>query len=207
MVKRCGMGKKFGLALLLTIVIGLALYVVAILNIKVHIVRIPQMVEFTNQYDPDAYMCFPAAYTSTDGKILGEYRIDGKTHGTKNFKERISLHPTKGLIISRKWCADNGFQQHVLVTDRTARKFKDKRKCYRRALCNAKAGTNTPLIIMSLYPMTLSEFAEELSRHCDNAVNLDMGDFGYGWKGKIRYSLWAYYNRESQTNWICIDNK
>ena len=199
------MGRKVVIVLLVISILGVALYIAAASRFKVHVIHVPQAVEFTNEYNPDAYMCFPAAYTSTDGKILGEYRINGKTYGNKNFKERISLHPKKGMIIHSRWRADNGFQQHVLVKDKTARPVKDTRKCFRRALCNETAGENTPLIIMSLYPMTLSEFAQELAKHCDTAVNLDMGDFGYGWKGKIRYSLWAYYNKDSQTNWICID--
>ena len=198
------MGRKLGIGIIIICALGIALYIVAASRIKVHIVHVPPTIEFTNEYNPDAYMCFPAAYTGLDGSILGEYRINGKTFGNKNFKERVSLHPAKGLIIHSRWRADNGFQQHVLVKDRAARKFTDTRKCFRRALCNEVAGSNTPLIIMSLYPMTLSEFAKELSRHCDCAVNLDMGDYGYGWKGKIKYSLWAYYNKDSQTNWICI---
>ena len=199
------MVRKIGIALLIILILGTALYVTAASRFKVHIVHIPQNIEFTNEYKPDAYMCFPAAYTNTDGKILGEYRIDGKTYGNKNFKERVSLHPTKGILINSRWKADNGFQQHILVKGKIARSFKDTRKCFRRALCNETADTNTPLIIMSLYPMTLSEFAQELAKHCDSAVNLDMGNFGYGWKGKIKYSLWAYYNKDSQTNWLVVD--
>ena len=64
---------------------------------------------FMNQYDKDALMMIPAAYTNEDGTIQGEYRIDGKTYGTPSRKERISLHPTRGIIISGSWHSDNGF--------------------------------------------------------------------------------------------------
>ena len=36
---------------------------------------------FTNQYDEDALLMIPAAYTNEDGTIQGEYRIDGKIYG------------------------------------------------------------------------------------------------------------------------------
>ena len=85
------MVRKIGIALLIILILGTALYVTAASRFKVHIVHVPQNIEFTNEYKPDAYMCFPAAYTNTDGKILGEYRIDGKTYGNKNFKERVPL--------------------------------------------------------------------------------------------------------------------
>ena len=37
---------------------------------------------FTSQYDKDALLMIPAAYTNEDGTIQGEYRIDGKIYGT-----------------------------------------------------------------------------------------------------------------------------
>lgn len=46
--------------------------------VPVTIVRIPQEIKFTNEYDPDAYLCLPAAYTSVDDTIEGSYRVDGK---------------------------------------------------------------------------------------------------------------------------------
>ena len=61
---------------------------------------------FTNQYDNDALLMIPAAYTNEDGTIQGEYRIDGKTYGTPSRKERISLHPTRGIVISGSWHSD-----------------------------------------------------------------------------------------------------
>lgn len=61
---------------------------------------------FTNQYDKDALLMIPAAYTNKDGTIQGEYRIDGKIYGTPSRKERISLHPTRGIVISGSWLSD-----------------------------------------------------------------------------------------------------
>lgn len=52
---------------------------------------------FTTTFDSSATLLIPAAYTNEDGTIVGEYRIAGKTYGTPTRKERISLHPTKGL--------------------------------------------------------------------------------------------------------------
>ena len=83
---------------------------------------------FTNQHDKDALLMIPAAYTNEDGTIQGEYRIDGKIYGTPSRKERISLHPTRGIIISGSWHSDNGFQQTVLVKNGKARMHEDNRK-------------------------------------------------------------------------------
>ena len=159
---------------------------------------------FTSQYDKDALLMIPAAYTNEDGTIQGEYRIDGKIYGTPSRKERISLHPTKGIIISGSWHSDNGFQQTVLVKNGKERMHDDNRKRIRRALCNESKDGCLLMIVESATPMTLSDFAKELSKICYTAVNLDTGNYGYGWYGKMRFSRWAYYNKGRQTNWICI---
>ena len=159
---------------------------------------------FTSQYDKDALLMIPAAYTNEDGTIQGEYRIDGKIYGTPSRKERISLHPTKGIIISGSWHSDNGFQQTVLVKNGKERMHDDNRKRIRRALCNESKDGCLLMIVESATPMTLSDFAKELSKICYTAVNLDTGNYGYGWYGKMRCSRWAYYNKGRQTNWICI---
>ena len=159
---------------------------------------------FTNEYDKDALLMIPAAYTNEDGTIQGEYRIDGKTYGTPSRKERISLHPVKGIVISGSWHSDNGFQQTVLVKNGRARMHDDSRKRIRRALCNESKDGCLLMIVESSTPMTLSDFARELSKICYTAVNLDTGNYGYGWYGKMKFSRWAYYNKSKQTNWICI---
>lgn len=91
---------------------------------------------FTDQYDKDALLMIPAAYTNEDGIIQGEYRIDGNIYSTPSRKERISLHPAKGIVISGSWRSGNGFQQAVLVKNGKARMHQDARKRIRRALCN-----------------------------------------------------------------------
>ena len=159
---------------------------------------------FTSQYDKDPLLMIPAAYTNEDGTIQGEYRIDGKIYGTPSRKERISLHPVKGIVISGSWHSDNGFQQTVLVKNGRARMHDDSRKRIRRALCNESKDGCLLMIVESATPMTLSDFAKELSKICYTAVNLDTGNYGYGWYGKMKFSRWAYYNKGKQTNWICI---
>lgn len=127
-----------------------------------------------------------------------------KTYGTPSRKERISLHPVKGIVISGSWHSDNGFQQTALVKNGKERMHEDSRKRIRRALCNESKDGCLLMIVESATPMTLSDFAKELSKICYTAVNLDTGNYGYGWYGKMRFSRWAYYNRNRQTNWICI---
>lgn len=159
---------------------------------------------FTDQYDPEALLMIPAAYTGKDGEIEGEYRINGEVFGTPSRKERISLHPTRGIVISGSWHSGNGFQQTVLVKNGRPRMHEDARRRFRRALCNEDKTGCSLMIVESSVPMTLSDFAKDLSNICWSAVNLDMGDYGYGWYGDIRFSRWAYYNRGRQTNWLCI---
>lgn len=157
---------------------------------------------FTNKYDSKAVLLIPAAYTNSDGTIQGEYRIAGKTYGTPSRKERISLHPQKGLIISGKWQSDYGFQQTVLVKNGKIRLHDDSKKRFRRAFCVVDGKL---AILQSKIPQTLNDFSRSLLSYCDNAVNLDTGDFGYGWYGKVKFSGWAFYNKHKQSNWLYID--
>lgn len=195
------------------VVIGLAVLGVLILSlmgvimycVPVTMIRVDSELKFVNEYNPDALLCFAAAYTNQDGSIEGEYRIDGKTYGTPSRKERISLHPTKGMIISGQWHADNGFQQTVLVKAYKARKYDDNRKRIRRALCTESSTSPCYFIIQSTRRMTLNEFAEECRKYCYHAVNLDMGEYAYGWNGKKINSIWAYFTKDKQTNWICVE--
>lgn len=160
---------------------------------------------FTDKYDPDAKVCIPAAYTGTNGKIEGQYRINGITRGGKGLKECVSLHPTKGIVISTQWQSANGFQQHVLVKNGKVRSFKDKRKFRRRALCNDASNPDSLFIIESKSRMTMNEFAEAVSKHATNAVNLDMGRWGYAWNDKRKLSRWAAPFKNWQTNWIVVE--
>lgn len=162
---------------------------------------------FTDKYDPDAKVCIPAAYTGTNGKIEGQYRINGIIKGGKGLKERVSLHPTKGIVISTQWQSNNGFQQHVLIKDGKMRKFRDKRRFRRRALCNDASNPDSLFIIETKCRMTMNEFAEVLSKHSTNAVNLDMGRWGYGWNEKRKLSRWAAPFKSWQTNWIVVKGK
>ena len=159
-------------------------------------------VHFTDKYNPEARLLIPAAYTGEDGAIEGEYRIAGKTYGTPVRKERISLHPVKGLVISGKWHSDYGFQQTVLVKNGRVRTHEDPRKTFRRALGTVDGQF---CIFQSRIPMTLNRFSESIHKYCSNAVNLDMGNYGYGWYGKRKFSRIFRYNRDKQTNWLCIE--
>ena len=171
-------------------------------GVKVEITPIQGNMEFTNEYRPDATVCIPAAYTDGDGKIVGQYRIRSKSYGGKYFKERVSLHPSKGLVISSEWTSANGFQQHVLVKNGKVRSFKDKRKFRRRALCSDDSKPGSYLIIESTRRMTMNEFSYEVAKHSNNAVNLDMGRWGYGWIGEKKLSRWTRIYKNWQTNWI-----
>lgn len=169
---------------------------------RLKIIPIEGQLGFTDTYIPDASLCIPAAYTGFHDDIEGEYRINGKTYGSQSLKERVSIHPQKGLLISRNWLSDTGFQQHVLVKDGKVRSFKDKRRFRRRALCSSKEDPSKLFIIQSRDKMTMNEFASEISKYSYNAVNLDMGRWGYGWIGKRTLSPWAIVFRHWQTNWI-----
>lgn len=84
---------------------------------RLKIIPIEGKLGFTDTYIPDASLCIPAAYAGFHDDIEGEYRINGKTYGSQSLRERVSIHPQKGLLISRNWLSDTGFQQHVLVKD------------------------------------------------------------------------------------------
>ena len=193
--------KKQIILISLFISIIVTLFIFISLNNRIFIKRIDNVI-FTNEYNNTCNICLPAAYTNQDGSIEGEYRINGKTYGTPSRKERISLHPTKGMIISGQWHSDNGFQQTVLVKAYKARKFDDNRKRIRRALCTESSTSPCYFIIQSTRRMTLNEFAEECRKYCYHAVNLDMGTYGFGRMNNKLYSIWSVFNKHKQTNWI-----
>ena len=195
--------KKFLLICLLITLATLSVLGIRILCCdKLKIIPIEGQLGFTDTYIPDASLCIPGAYTGYNDDIEGEYRINGKTYGQQSLKERISIHPKKGLLISQEWLADTGFQQHVLVKNGKVRRFKDQRRFRRRALCCNKEEPNKLFIIQSRDKMTMNEFAAEVSKYSWNAVNLDMGRWGYGWVGENILSPWAIIFKDWQTNWI-----
>lgn len=195
--------KKFLLICLLITLATLSVLGIRILCCdKLKIIPIEGQLGFTDTYIPDASLCIPAAYTGYNDDIEGEYRINGKTYGQQTLKERISIHPQKGLLISKEWQADVGFQQHVLVKNGKVRSFKDQRRFRRRALCCNKEEPNKLFIIQSRDKMTMNEFAAEVSKYSCNAVNLDMGRWGYGWAGENILSPWVIVFKHWQTNWI-----
>lgn len=169
---------------------------------KLIIIPISEEIQFTDNFDSSNKLCLPAAYTNKDGSIQGEYRINGVTYGIPSRKEKVSIHPTKGIIISGTWQSNNGFQQTVLVKNGKKREYNDSSKKIRRALCNETSDSRSLLLIQSSYPMTLSEFATELQSYCYSAVNLDTGSYGYGWYKSHIFSFWAIFNKNKQTNWI-----
>lgn len=163
--------------------------------------------KWSNVKPKGAKMCLPAAFTTAENTILGAYRIDSKTRGHNSKRmSKVSLRDNS-FIVTHIWRSKTGFQQLALVKDSKPQKFnKDKRRHIRRALCkkNGKA-----FILQSNYPMTLTAFANYCSRHCDNAVYLDMGEYGFGYikSGLIPRPLfiWGIFTQHKQTNWIYIE--
>ena len=196
------MRKFFLICLFITLTVLSVLGIRILCCDKLKIIPIEGKLCFTDTYIQDAALCIPAAYTGYHDDIEGEYRINGKTYGQQTLKERVSIHPQKGLLISKEWQADSGFQQHVLVKNGKVRTFKDQRRFRRRALCCNKEEPNKLFIIQSRDKMTMNEFAVEVSKYSCNAVNLDMGRWGYGWAGDKILSPWAIVFKHWQTNWI-----
>ena len=196
------MRKFFLMCLFITLAVLSVLGVRMVCCDELKIIPIEGQLGFTDTYIPDATLCIPAAYTGYHDDIEGEYRINGKTYGQPTLKERVSIHPQKGLLISKEWQADAGFQQHVLVKNGKVRSFKDQRRFRRRALCCSKEEPNKLFIIQSRDKMTMNEFSAEVAKHSWNAVNLDMGRWGYGWIGNKTLSPWAVVFKHWQTNWI-----
>lgn len=156
-------------------------------------------IQFTTTFDSSATLLIPAAYTENN-KPQGEYRIAGVTYGSPVRKERISITST-GLIISGSWYSDYGFQQTVLVKNHKIRYHNDSKYAFRRALATVDGQLT---ILQSKIPMTLNQFSESIHPYCLNAVNLDMGDYGYGWYKNIKFSQLFKHNQDKQTNWLYI---
>lgn len=156
-------------------------------------------IQFTTTFDSSATLLIPAAYTENN-KPQGEYRIAGVTYGSPVRKERISI-TSIGLIISGSWYSDYGFQQTVLIKNHKIRYHNDSKYAFRRALATVDGQLT---ILQSKIPMTLNQFSESIHPYCLNAVNLDMGNYGYGWYKNIKFSQLFKYNQDKQTNWLYI---
>lgn len=149
-----------------------------------------------NEEDENILLCVPAAYSTDDGHIIGHYSLEGKRKGVSDYR-----YTTIRL--------DGGscFQQASLVRDHKPKCFSDSRNRYRRALC--KKGKQYA-IVHSSRPITLTSFARSLTGY-DNAWNLDMGTYAYGWyrdeSGLHQLGASAYWNKHKQTNWIVVRKK
>ena len=155
---------------------------------------------WTTERPRKAKMCIPAAFTGLPGSIMGEYRLNGVVHNRNKKTYRISICKDN-FYVDKKWLTDNGFQQYVLVLNGKASHYGDSRKTVRRAICKKD---NHIFLVESRYPMTMSGFAAECAKVSACAVYLDMGEYGYGYVGSRILSLWAYFSRDKQTNWLCI---
>lgn len=161
--------------------------------------------EWSTTRPVDAKMCVPAAFSDENDKVVGQYRIDGVTHQDKTYRMRVSLKGNS-FIVDETWHSDNGFQQFALVNNGVVMKFnRDSRRFCRRALCKKNGKT---FLVESYLPVTLNEFAKECGKIATEAVNLDMGSYGYGYikEGGITRPLyiWGYDSRDKQTNWLYI---
>ena len=175
-------------------------------GVKVTRIDLPEgELKWSYERPKDAKMCVPAAFTDTNGKVIGAYRYKGKTYQKEKYKMKVSLKGNT-FYISNKWLSDNGFQQLTLVLDSRAMKFKSQSKAIRRALCKDKNGA---FLLESNYPMTLSAFAVECSKCSTNATYLDMGEYGYGYikKNGVVKPLFVLgiATQHKQTNWLYIE--
>ena len=128
----------------------------------------------------------PAAFTDSLGNIV---RL--KSHYGATFtKDSFTVSQNNG-----------DFFQLLLVNNGQTISSKDKRHFVRRALCKDKDGKM--FIIQSRYPMTRPNFARILQKRYTYAVNLDMGNYGYGRVNGTPVFAYAYFTRDKQTNWIC----
>lgn len=51
----------------LSITLGTVGYCIYAAKVKILIIPVEGQLKFTDKYNPDAYLCFPATYTETDG--------------------------------------------------------------------------------------------------------------------------------------------
>lgn len=173
---------------------------------KVTIINLPEgELKWSTTKPKSAKLCVPAAFSSHSNDVVGVYRLNGTSYGNDR-KYKISIF-NNTFMINRSWKSNNGFQQVILLKDRTVFNLgNSKKKDIRRALCKDESKT---FIIESNYPMTMSEFAQHCSKYCSDAVYLDMGEYGYGYikKGIIKCPLFfaGIFTKYKQTNWLYIE--
>lgn len=173
----------------------------ALKEYPVTVISLPKgELHWTNERPTDVKACIPAAFTDERGKVIGEYRIGGKTYGKRKYKVVVSIRPDI-FYVDNKWHGDEGFQQLALVHNGQVMHFKDTRKYVRRALCKNKEGM---FLLESDEAVTLNQFAKYCGKVSTEAVYLDMGSFGYGFVGSTILSPQAYFGRNKQTNWIYV---
>lgn len=155
----------------------------------------------------NAAFCVPAAY-SDRARVLGRYRLgaDEQNSGQHGLKHCVSLTDST-FYLDTKWHSKVGFQQHPLVVNSIPVRYgRDKdRRHVRRALCKDGRGM---FILQSNFPVTMTDFAAACSKYATNAVNLDMGQYGYGhtelWGHRFHLLPYAWFKREDQTNWLYV---
>ena len=175
------------------------------IHTKVTIIDIPKgELKWSKTRPSLAKLCVPAAFSSTKNKVVGVHRINGESYGNDK-KYKVSILDNT-FVINRSWQSDNGFQQIILVKDNKVFDLGNStKKCIRRALCKSE---NNTFLIESNYPMTMTTFAHYCSKHCSDAIYLDMGEYGYGY---VRYGLFVkplyllgIFSKHKQTNWLYI---
>lgn len=148
----------------------------------------------------NAKFCVPAAFTSEEGTVEGEYKLDGRIYNP-NKRLKISLDGNT-FYVDKVWRSDVGFQQLILVHKGKAKSFKDSRRYVRRALCKKNERV---FLVESNSKMTLTEFAKECNKVSSEAVYLDMGSYGFGYLGNRLLSPFAFFGRMKQSNWLYIE--
>lgn len=178
----------------------------AFLRNRVRIIELPKgELQWSTHRPSNASLCVPAAYSENmEGVICGQYNINGYFGTRMNRLHFVSLKDNS-FILDKKWHSSVGFQQHALVYNSKVRSFSDSRKSIRRALCKKNGRA---FILESYYPMTLSAFARECGKHATDALNLDMGIYGFGYYSwhniKLPLSPWAFFWKKRQSNWLYI---
>lgn len=143
--------------------------------------------------DSNILLCVPAAF-SGEGEIIGHYSTGNGRKGKTNYGY-TTIHLDNNTY----------FQQASLVRNHKPKTFKDSRLRFRRALCKKNEMFS---IVHSSIPVTLSQFANQLTEY-ENAWNLDMGTYSYGWyrddKNVLNHlGMSTIFNIKKQTNWIII---